>query len=342
MVSKAGDALEVRRQNGDVATNTVAAQIRRMQSEFQVAMPRGMEADQLVRDALTAIRMTPKLAECEVQSVLGALMTCAQLGLRVGVLGQAWPIPFWDKNARMHKAQLIIGYQGYSELAHRSPKVMSFIPRVVYANDEFDVDYGVQGTLVHKPARGVRGDAIGFHSIARYDNGGYDFLFMSAEEMAEHRDKFAMQKKNGVITGPWVDHFASMGQKTTQRLLAKFIPKSPELAIARVVDGGLRIDLNPRTPAEEVTTLEHELIDGVEVELPAPPTNLDEPMSEPQKKRLMAMCTEAGLDREQRLFYAAEVLGRPVETFSTFKSWEASKVMDAVQRYVEQNAGPKP
>ena len=59
-------------------------------------MPKGVEAAQLVRDALTAVRTNPKLAECEPNSVLGSLMTCAQLGLRPGVLGHAWLLPFWD------------------------------------------------------------------------------------------------------------------------------------------------------------------------------------------------------------------------------------------------------
>src|SRR5438105_2203656 len=86
---------------GEVATRdqqpaTLAQQIRGMEEQFKLAMPRGMEAAQLIRDALTAVRTTNNLAKCEATSVLGALMTCAQLGLRPGVLGHAWVLPFWD------------------------------------------------------------------------------------------------------------------------------------------------------------------------------------------------------------------------------------------------------
>jgi recombination protein RecT len=108
----AADALAKRRENGGVATNSLADQIRGMEKQFQLAMPRGAEATQLVRDALTALRTIKHLDKCEANSVLGALMTCAQLGLRPGVLGHAWPLPFWDRHSKGYKAQLVIGYQG--------------------------------------------------------------------------------------------------------------------------------------------------------------------------------------------------------------------------------------
>src|SRR5437868_6622622 len=76
------------------AAPTLADQIRNMQEQFALAMPRCMEAQQLVRDALSLVRTTKHLAECDAQSVLGGLMTFAQLGLRPGVLGHGWLIPF--------------------------------------------------------------------------------------------------------------------------------------------------------------------------------------------------------------------------------------------------------
>lgn len=341
----AGAALDRRRENGDVARSTLADDIRKMQDQFQLAMPRGAEAGQLVRDALTAVRKTKHLDQCESVAVLGSLMTCAQLGLRVGVLGQAWVLPFWDKRAGIYQAQLIIGYQGYTELAHRSPKMASFIPRVVYENDDFDIDYGVQGTLVHKPPKtGPRGKAVGYHSIARYSNGGYDFLHMTQEEMDEHRDRFATtRRKDGSIFGPWIDHPQAMGQKTTQRLLAKYIPKSPELVVASYVDGGLRLDLNPKHAPEEVTEPIDvtDVMDGQVVEPEGRPDD-SEPINDAARKWLMATCTQAELaDRDKRLAYATEVLGRPVETFNSLTMGEARRIGEALQRFIDQSAGPR-
>lgn len=344
MTVDARTALDKRRENGDVAKDTsMTSLIREMQPQFQLAMPRGAEAQQLVRDALTALRTIKHLDRCDPASVLGSLMTCAQLGLRVGVLGQAWPIPFkkWDAAAKVERwnAQLIIGYQGYSELAHRNPKVLSFSPRAVHENDEFDVDYGVAGTLVHKPAKGPRGEVIGFHSIAKYDNKGYDFLFMSREEMEEHRDKFAMtRRKDGEVFGVWKDHFVAMGMKTTQRLLAKHIPKSPDLAVATFVDGGLRIDLNPRVPAEEVTRqiTDDDVLQGDVVEDGPAAADPTLPIVDVQRKAIMAMATELNMDRDQRMSWLAELVKRPLTTSNELTYNEADLAIAAMRRFKDQ------
>lgn len=238
---------------------TLAQQIERMQVEYQRAMPRGAEAVQLVRDAQTCLRTIKNLDKCEAASVLGALMTCAQLGLRPGVLGQAWPLPFWDKNANNkrggYRAQLIIGYQGLVELAHRSGRVASLIARTVYAGDVFEVDYGLSDNLIHKPnLKGNRGEPIAYYAIVKFTNGGHAFYVMSHPEMITYRDQYASAKsKEGYVFGPWKDNFEAMAHKTCVRQLAKWMPKSAELASAIAADEGVRVDLNPESDPESST-----------------------------------------------------------------------------------------
>ncbi|MFB6392574.1 recombination protein RecT [Polymorphospora lycopeni] len=273
--TNAAQALATRRENGGVAQNTIADRIRSMSAEFQLAMPRGAEATQLVRDALTALRMTRNLSKCEDTSVLGALMTCAQLGLRPGVLGHAWLLPFWDRKANSHKAQLVIGYQGLIELAHRSGKISSLIARTVYEGDEFDVDYGIADTLVHKPDLfGDRGNPVAYYAIAKFTTGGYAFYVMSHKDMERYRDQNATARtREGKVFGPWVDHFEGMAHKTCVRQLAKYMPKSTELAYALAADEGVRVDLSPNVDPAEST--EHpDVLDG-EVVAPTsgPPAN---------------------------------------------------------------------
>src|ERR1700749_4366408 len=70
--------------------------IRDMEPQYKIAMGaiRGATADQLVRDAITLVRRNPDLLKCDQGSVLGGLMSFAQLGLRVGTpLGHGWLIP---------------------------------------------------------------------------------------------------------------------------------------------------------------------------------------------------------------------------------------------------------
>ena len=248
---------EITSADGETATKAVALRqhIIAMQSEFALAMPKGAEASQLVRDALTCLRTIRNLDRCEYRSVLGALMTCGQLGLRPGVLGHARSLPFWDKRDKCYKAQLIIGYQGYIELAHRSGRVASLVARPVYKNDLFDVDYGVADNLIHKPNLFEdRGDPIAYYSVVKLVNGGHAFYVMSHRDMESYRDKYAMARtRDGRIVGPWVDNFEAMALKTTIRQLAKWMPKSADLAVALSADEGVRVDLTPALDASETT-----------------------------------------------------------------------------------------
>lgn len=226
---------------------TLADQIKQMESQFAMAMPRGAEASQLVRDALTTLRQTPKLGDCDPASVLGGLMSLAQLGLRPGVLGHAWLLPFYDKNSRGFKAQVVIGYQGLVELAHRSGQIKSLIARTVYEHDTFEVDYGLEDNLVHKPAmRGPKGEPIAYYAVAKFTTGGHAFIVMNHDEMIEYRDKHATAKtREGKVVGPWRDNFDGMARKTVVRQLSKWMPKSTDMARAIESDESVRVDLTP-------------------------------------------------------------------------------------------------
>ena len=230
--------------NGQAPLGTL---IQNMQGEFQKAAPKGMEATQLVRDALTCLRQTPQLAECDPQSVLGSLMSCAQLGLRPGVLGHAWLLPFWDGKTRSRKAQLVIGYLGLVELAHRSGQIQSLIARTVYELDEFHVEYGLDDKLVHIPClKASKGKPVAYYAVAKMVNGGHAFVVMGHNEMLAYRDNHATAKnRDGVVFGPWKDDFQSMAHKTCVRQLAKWLPKSTDFSRALDVDNSVRVDLAP-------------------------------------------------------------------------------------------------
>ncbi|MCF8610006.1 recombination protein RecT [Gordonia sp. HY285] len=239
-------AMSAPAQNGP---KPIAAQIGDMERAFQLAMPKGTEAAQLIRDAQTCLRQTPQLTECEPSTVLGALMTCAQLGLRPGVLGQAYLLPLWNGKTRRREAQLIMGYQGLVELVYRSDSVNMVAARTVHENDEFMYEYGLaEDQLIHRPPMtGPRGDVVAFYAIARMKGGGYAMTdVMSRADMEQHRDKYAMaKKKDGTVVGPWVTQFVEMGKKTMVRQLAKMLPKSPEVVRAMTHDGAVRVDYTP-------------------------------------------------------------------------------------------------
>ena len=60
------------------------------------ALPKskGMDAERLSRITLTTLRTNPKLLECSVESLLGAVLQSAQLGLEPNLLGSCHFIPY--------------------------------------------------------------------------------------------------------------------------------------------------------------------------------------------------------------------------------------------------------
>jgi phage RecT family recombinase len=85
-----------------------------------------MNPERMMRVVANAIRVTPKLQDCEPISFLGALMQCAALGLEPNtVLGHAYLIPFENSRkvggewVKVKEVQVIIGYKGLIDLARR-------------------------------------------------------------------------------------------------------------------------------------------------------------------------------------------------------------------------------
>ena len=73
--------------------------IKSMEPEIKKALPSVITPERFTRMVLSAISMTPKLADCTPMSFLGAMMQAAQLGVEPNTpLGQAYLIPYNNKN----------------------------------------------------------------------------------------------------------------------------------------------------------------------------------------------------------------------------------------------------
>lgn len=241
---------------------TAKSLTQQMQGEFQKALPKGVEATRFMRDAMTVLSANPYLSRVDPMSFVGALMTCAQLGLRpgVGALGEAYIIPFKGK------ANFVLGYQGMTTLAHRSGMLDSVVARAVHQNDEFAIEYGTDDKITHRPPiTGPRGEAIGYYAVVKVASGGYVFDYLSIEDMRLHRDKFALQKdKNtGQVKGPWKTDFDAMAKKTMVRKLWPYMPRSTEMQLAAAADNTARVNVDPKADLADVVEEQvSEIIDG--------------------------------------------------------------------------------
>lgn len=221
-------------------------------SEIARALPKHMNPDRLARIAVTTLRQTPRLLECTSTSLLGALMLSAQLGLEPGPLGHCYFVPFWNKNAEWvddegrkrkgsYEVTWMIGYKGIIDLARRSGQLQSIEARPVYANDHFEFAYGLDDKLEHVPALdGDRGEIRAFYGIARFKDGGRYFVVLSKAEVDAHR-----ARSKSKDDGPWVTDYVPMGCKTVIRVMAPFLPLSPELAGAIEHDDAVHRDIAP-------------------------------------------------------------------------------------------------
>lgn len=205
-----------------------------MKNQMAMALPKHMTADRMTRIALTEMRKVPGLAQCNVESFMGAVMQCAQLGLEPGsALGHAYLLPFGNGKARDGKAncQLIIGYRGMIDLARRSDQIISISARSVHEKDRFSYEYGLEEVLSHKPAEGERGNLTYVYAVAKLKGGGVQFEVMSRADI----EAVKKQSKAGT-NGPWVTHFDEMAKKTVIRRLFKYLPVSIEIQTAVSLD----------------------------------------------------------------------------------------------------------
>lgn len=209
--------------------------------EIAKMLPKHLNAERLLKVAQIAATTTPGLTKCDVASLVGAIGQCAQMGLEPNtVLGHAYLVPFNTKrkdgngNERwVNSVQVIIGYKGLIDLARRSGQIVSIAAHEVCEHDKFDLVYGLDEKLEHRPAMGERGDVIGFYAVAKLKDGGHCFEFMSRLQV-EQIMRSTQSKGN---YGPWKENFTEMGRKTVIRRLAKYLPLSIEFQTAATLDG---------------------------------------------------------------------------------------------------------
>lgn len=222
-MEKAKNSLLAKKENS-VATakkpRTVVDLVQSMQKQFEIALPKHINSERFVRIAITSIRQNPKLAKCSQESLLGALMTSAQLGLEPGILGQAYLIPYKDN------VQFQIGYKGMIELLRRSGQLSDIYACEIRENDDFQITLGLHRDIKHNiNFNEDRGEVVGYYAVAVLKDGANSFEFMTKKQVEEHRDKFSKTSTN---TSPWKTDFDEMAKKTVIKKLLKYLPVSVE------------------------------------------------------------------------------------------------------------------
>ena len=207
--------------------------IKSMEGEIAKALPSVITPERFTRIVLSAISVNPKLGECTPTSFLGAMMTSAQLGLEVNTpLGQAYVLPYMNHGTM--EAQFQLGYKGLIDLAYRSGEVEVIQAHIVYENDEFTCEYGLEPKLTHKPADKDRGEPAKVYAVFKTKSGGFGFEVMSMDDVRRHAAKYS--KNYGSNYSPWKTNFEEMAKKTVLKRVLKYAPLKSDFVRQAVQD----------------------------------------------------------------------------------------------------------
>jgi recombination protein RecT len=210
-----------------------------MAGQFARTLPKDFAVEKFVRDAITELRQTPELQMCTPDSLLGAFMTAARLGLEVGgLLGEFYLTPRSVKNRSTGQQEKqvvpIIGYKGLLELARRSGRVGAVGAELIREGDTFRRGYdstrGGKFTQWEPLDYEDRREVIGVLAWAEVGTGVQD-RFLPISAVMDRKARGAAGDR-----GPWATDRDAMIRKTGFRALVTELPQSTALALARQVD----------------------------------------------------------------------------------------------------------
>ena len=192
------------------------------------------QKDAFIGALVNMVKTSPQIAKCDPTSILVAAANCAQLGLLpISGLDHAYFVPYGDK------VQLIIGYKGFVELARRTGNVKAVNVDLIYENDAFEYENGLNPLLVHvpywlrKPPQEERGEMIGAYVVIEFDSGARQCFVASAAEL-EKRRNFSPASKSSY--SPWKKWPDEMYKKTAIKMASKLWPLSVVVAKALELD----------------------------------------------------------------------------------------------------------
>lgn len=188
-------------------------------------------------------------------------MTAAQLGMEPNTpLGQAYLIPF--KNKGTLECQFQLGYKGLIDLAYRSGDVSVIQAHVVYENDSFEYELGLDPKLKHVPAKKDKGDPIFFYAMFKTKDGGYGFEVMSVEDIRAHAKKYSQSFNSSY--SPWTKNFEEMAKKTVLKKVLKYAPLKSDFVRGITVDETVKTEIDEDMYAVPSVEIEYEIDeDGV-------------------------------------------------------------------------------
>lgn len=213
-------------------------------------LPRHLTSERFAAVAMRQFRLIPGLRQCTPDSILSAFMDAAQLGLEIGLGGEAYLIPYRtrikrrDENGRTQDefvdlAQLQIGYLGHLKLAWQSGTIDKIEADVVTREEvdqgRFDFQNGTDGYLRHKPIqdRDLNEKTIAYAYACIWAKGSSRAIF----RVLDHKQIQRLRNTGRSANSPaWTNHYDEMAIAKALKRALKWAPKSREIAHAVALD----------------------------------------------------------------------------------------------------------
>jgi recombination protein RecT len=228
--------------------------------EITAALDGVLKSPKFIQVAVNAIAGNPDLEKSTPHSIIQSLLTAAEVGLFPGSAhGYAYLVPYYSNKEKSFVCTYMLGYRGILALCHRSKEILKVEAHTVHQGDEFEISYGLDGKLWHKPEPWGERDMktlVGAYAIAYMQNGTTIFETLNKGELAALR-----KRSKGKGSSPWDTDTLAMCTKSAVRKLARWLPLEPkdQAAINQEERGDIVDETGPREVSDENASLRDRL-----------------------------------------------------------------------------------
>lgn len=198
-------------------------------------------SSQFASSLITLASNDPQLNDAEPMSIISGAMQAAQLSLPLEKqFGFVYLIPFNTKNKQTNqwekKAQFILGYKGYIQLAQRSGQYRSINVGNIYEG-QLKSWNPFKEELEFEPQGKTSDEVVGYFGYFQLLNGFEKTVYWTKEQIEDHRIQNNKGKNKQQLSGVWASNYDAMAQKTVIRsMLSRWGILSTEMQQAILAD----------------------------------------------------------------------------------------------------------
>ena len=237
-------------------TQTLSAMLEARKDFLISVLPASISPSRLIKVSLLARSRNPLLLQCTHESLLKAILQSAELGLEPTGAGGVHLVPFKNNKTGNYEVTVIPDYRGLMELARRSGAVAAIEARSIHEKDEYDVQFGSEPILKHRPNLKEESAMIAVYSVAVLVNGIKQIEVMTKDAIDRIRSR-----SRAAQSGPWVTDYEAMAKKTVIKQLCKYLPRGIDARGARQMQDA--IDLDDSFEADVTPSVEMKLPEDI-------------------------------------------------------------------------------